>query len=97
LSNYELPFNKWYNNSKLIEIEFEIDKTALSDAEEWLGIENIKAKDGQFTAMVKLPDEDGLILKILSFGKGMKIISPESLKIKLKDYLSNLSSLYLAQ
>ena len=97
LSNYELPFNKWYNNSKLIEIEFEIDKTALSDAEEWLGIENIKAKDGQFTAMVKLPDEDGLILKILSFGKGIKIISPESLKIKLKDYLSNLSSLYLAQ
>jgi predicted DNA-binding transcriptional regulator YafY len=96
LSNYELPFNNWYNsdNIKKIEIKFKIEKSALSDAEEWLGIENIINKDENFYAVVKLPDENSLIPKILSFGKGLKVISPQSFKYKIKEYLLILSSIY---
>jgi len=96
LSNYELPFNNWYNsdNSKKIEIKFKIEKSALSDAEEWLGIENIINKDGSFYAIVKLPDENSLIPKIISFGKDLKVLFPESLKNNIKQYLNSMSKIY---
>ena len=57
----------------------EIDKTCLSDVEEWLGIENVSLINGKHIASVKLPYDNGLVTKIMSYGSGIKVISPQNL------------------
>lgn len=62
----------------------EIDKSVLSDVEEWLGIENVKNDGGKFYADVSLPFDDGLVSKIMSYSSGVKVLSPDALKNKIK-------------
>jgi predicted DNA-binding transcriptional regulator YafY len=70
-----------YFNS--IQVVFEIGKTVLSDVEEWLGIENVKKIEDKYIAEVMLPLDNGLVSKIISYGKDLKVISPKSLKEKI--------------
>ena len=79
LTNDNLPFDAWYSSVEAREVVLEIDKKILSDVEEWLGVENIKIEDNKYIANVKLPFDDGLISKIISFGSGIKVISPTEL------------------
>ena len=53
-------------------------------AEEWLGIENIVKQGENYFAEVTLPDDESLIGKILSMGAGVKVLSPVSLKQRIK-------------
>ena len=62
----------------------EVDKSVLSDVEEWLGIENVEKEGDKFIARATLPYDNGLVSKIMSFGKGVKVISPESLKERIR-------------
>jgi len=80
LSNMELPLNFWQNNVDSTDVVLEISKNVLSDIEEWLGIENVKNENGKFIARVKLPFDNGLISKIISYGKGIKVLEPLELK-----------------
>ena len=83
ISKITLPLDFWHNNLRAEEIMLEIDKSCLSDIEEWLGIENVKEENGKFIASVKLPYDDGLVSKLISFGGGVKVLSPDNLKEKL--------------
>lgn len=79
-SSSEIPLNFWQNSQiKTEDVVLEIDKKCLSDVEEWLGIENISIKNDKFIAEVKLPYDNGLVSKIMSYGNGIKVISPERL------------------
>ena len=93
LSQMELPLNFWHNSQEAVEISFEIDKQCLSDVEEWLGIENVSTLNGKYYAFVKLPFDNGLITKIMSYGNGLKVLSPKSVKDAVKkcakDILAN--------
>lgn len=80
LSNTELPLNFWHNNTNTVDVSMEIDKLYLSDVEEWLGIENISEINGKHVANVKLPLDNGLVYKIMSYGGGIKVLEPKSLK-----------------
>lgn len=80
----ELPLNFWHNSVESKEICMEISKNCLSDVEEWLGIENVDNVNGKFIATVNLPYDDGLVMKIMSYGDGIKVISPDTLKEKIK-------------
>ncbi len=89
-----LPFEGWYNGSDLIDVTLKVDKDALFAVEEWLGVENIIKEGNLFLASAKLPDEPSLVGKILSLGKGVKVLSPNSLKNKIKSAIDELKKEY---
>ena len=80
----DIPLDFTYDEEKLVEVALEISKESLPDAEEWLGIDCIEPRGDKFVANVSLPDDDGLINKILSYGGGVKVISPENINQKVK-------------
>ena len=80
----DLPLDFWHNSVKAEFIRMEVDKSVLSDVEEWLGIENVEKEGDKFIARATLPYDNGLVSKIMSLGKGVKVISPESLKERIR-------------
>ena len=84
LSEMNLPLDFWHNNLQTTDVMLEIDKNYLSDVEEWLGIENVKSISGKYIANVKLPIDNGLVSKIMSYGSGITVLEPESLKNEIK-------------
>ncbi len=84
LSAMELPLNFWHNDTNTVDVCMEIDKHYLSDVEEWLGIENITLINGKHVANVKLPFDNGLVTKIMSYAGGIKVLEPLELKNEIK-------------
>ncbi len=91
------PFEQWYSESNTEEVYMKVEKSVLSDVEEWLGIENIKEKNGEFYAKVRLPFDDGLVSKILTFGAGIKVIKPQALKDKIITAAQKVTAVYEKQ
>ena len=94
LSKLDLPLDFWHNSEEIEEVKLEIDKKVLSDVEEWLGIENVENINGKFVATVKLPYDDGLVMKLMSFGSGVKVIYPNKLKEKILSAATEVKDLY---
>ena len=96
------PFNKEdmrlnfdFIKEEHIDAVFTVEKAALSEVEDWLGIESIRyKKDGSATAEASLPFDGGLINKILGFGTGIKVLSPLSLKEKIAERARQIFNLY---
>jgi len=86
LSKMILPLNFWHNSVETSNVVMEIDKHYLSDVEEWLGIENVKQIKDKYIADVKLPIDNGLVSKIMSYSGGIKVLEPVELKDKIKEY-----------
>ena len=78
INRNDLPLN-WHESVPCEEVELLIDKSILSDAIEWLGVENVTTINDIHVANVKLPYDKGLISKIMSYGKGIKVVSPKKL------------------
>ena len=85
LSKMDLPTNYWHVDQDAISVVLEINKSCLSDVEEWLGVENVKTINGKHIADVLLPFDNGLIMKIMSFGNGVKVLAPKSLQSQIKE------------
>ena len=85
----QIPLNFRYGER--IDALFEVSPTALPLAEEWLGVENIRARDGKFYAEAELPDDEGLVGKILSLGAGLKVLRPAELKERVKEEAKKIS------
>ncbi|MBQ3115680.1 MAG: YafY family transcriptional regulator [Clostridia bacterium] len=83
ITDTDLPLNFWHTNLDTIDVLFELNKKCVSDVEEWLGIENVYIDSGKYFASAKLPFDSGLVSKIISFGSGIKVISPTELKEKI--------------
>ena len=94
LSNQNLPLNFWQNTVLAKDVVMEIDKKCLSDVEEWLGIENISCQNDKYIAEVKLPYDNGLVSKIMSYGNGIKVISPTELALQIKEYAQDILDAY---
>ncbi len=82
----DLPFDYWTDSVIAEEVVMEIDKNYLSDVQEWIGVENISIENDKFIARASLPYEQGLITKIMSFGSGIKVLSPKKLIDKQKEF-----------
>ncbi len=80
LSSLNFPNEYWIDNVKAERVVMQIEKSCLSDVEEWLGVENVKIVDGKFIASATLPYDNGLVSKILSFGDGITVLEPKNLK-----------------
>lgn len=85
ISKMDLPLDFWHNAEVTKNISLKIKKDCLSDVMEWLGIENIEEKNGEYTANVNLPFDDGLVYKIMSYGDGITVLSPKELRETIKE------------
>ncbi len=94
LSKMDLPLDFWHKSVEAIDVVMEIDKKYLSDVEEWLGIENINNIGNKHIANVKLPYDNGLIMKIMSYGSGIKVIEPLALKNEIKKCANEIINIY---
>lgn len=94
LSKEELPLDFWHTNVEARDVVMEIDKKYLSDVEEWLGIENVQTVNGKHVASVKLPFDNGLVMKIMSYGSGIKVVEPVELKNEIKACAKNILDNY---
>ncbi len=92
LSREDIPLDFYYDKTALVGVTLKIDKESLPDVEEWLGIDNIEARGDGLYAEVKLPDDEILVGKILSYGGGVKVISPPSLQKRVKDTASRIAN-----
>lgn len=84
----------WYGTVKTVEVTMEITERVLADVEEWLGTENIRFANGKYTACVRLPNDTGLVSKILTYGSGLKVLAPDSLKRQLKKAADEIADIY---
>lgn len=75
----EIDLNFYDTQKSLIDVTLEIAPSSLADAEEWLGIDNIEPQGDALVANLSLPDDDGLVNKILSYGGAVKVLEPKSL------------------
>lgn len=79
----EIDLNFYYSAENLIDVVLEIEKNSLGDAEEWLGVDNIEPRGNVFVAKMTLPDDGGLVNKILGYGGAVKVLEPLELKEKV--------------
>ncbi len=94
LSNVELPLNFWQSNVETMDVVVEINKNCVSDIEEWLGIENVSFKNDKYIAEAKLPFDNGLISKIMSYGNNIKVLAPKELVNEIKNCAQNIINRY---
>ena len=94
ISINDLPLNFWENTSTTKQVILKVDKNVVSDIEEWLGIECVKKVNDEFFAEGTLPYDDGLVSKIMSYGKHVEVIKPKELKDKIKAVAKEIWALY---
>ena len=76
----DIPLNFRMMETETLEAHFEISEEAYAETQDWLGDENLREHNGKWYANVNLPDDDGLVRKILGMGAGVKVLSPASLQ-----------------
>lgn len=94
LSNMSLPLDFWHSTVVGEDVVMEIDKQYLSDAEEWLGIENVNKIGDKYVARVNLPFDNGLVSKIMSYGNGIKVLEPAKLKNEIENCAKSILNNY---
>ena len=83
ISKEEIPLDFFYSPDQMTDVTLEIERSALADAEEWLGVDSIEPRGNALVCEVSLPT-DGLAGKILSFGGAVKVLAPQSLADDVK-------------
>ena len=91
----DIPLTFWSDESEQISVRLQIENEAFADAMDWLGGENLKQSGEKWIAEVTLPNEEGLARKLLSFGSGVKVLSPLSLKEKIVQLAKETVATYL--
>ena len=90
----KLPLKFDFGNAELTEIRLAVEKKALPDVEEWLGIGNVRSENGALIAEAVLPAGEVLIAKLLSLGDGIRVLSPASLASTLRERAAAVANLY---
>ena len=94
INREQLPLKFDFVNTELIEVKLSVQKKALPDVEEWLGIGNVHPSNSGLIAEATLPAGEVLISKLLSFGDGIRILSPTSLADTVRERAESLLKLY---
>ena len=71
------------SQSKTVAVRLAFTKEKYLDAQNWLGVETLKKKNGVWYADLILPEDEALVGKILSFGAGVKVVEPLTLREKV--------------
>lgn len=76
----DIPLSFWTDEAESVEVRLAIADSAFVEAQDWLGVENLRQVNGQWFANVTLPDNDALVKHILALGAGVTILEPLSLR-----------------
>lgn len=90
----DIPLNFWIDESESLPVRLQIEESALLDAQDWLGGENVKKAGEKWVADVTLPNDESLVRKIVGFGEGVTVLSPAFLKEKVRDECLRVAKLY---
>lgn len=94
ISDMNEVFSKWYGETEE-DIDLSVEKSAVDDVIEWLGVDKISSSpSGKITASTRLPINDYLTAKILSFGNKVKVLSPRKLKDAVLKTARSIEDLY---
>ena len=77
-------------------VRLKIPKTALTKAQDMLGIETLREKEGEYLADLSFPDEETALGSLLTFGSGVEVLFPDSLRKRLRTLAQELLHVYLA-
>lgn len=72
-----------------IDFSFILNKHVLTEVEEWLGVNCVTEEKGKFVANAKLPFDNLLVSRLLSFGKDIVVTKPDYLVAKLRKILAS--------
>ncbi len=77
-----LNFNTMLNEN--ITFTLQVEKESLSAAEDLFGVERMEITDNGTLFTCSMPNDDVLIRELMHLGSGVRVITPENLKQKLK-------------
>ena len=78
----------------MVQLRLAVQKKALPDAEEWLGIGSIRTVGGELFAEATLPAGEVLLSKLLSFGDGVRVLEPQAIAEEVRARAEALAALY---
>ncbi len=94
------PWNlDFHEDAQTVDLLLYVAADARYDVEEWLGVECVKPQKNKaypFVASATVSAGDGLIPKLMSFGAGIKIVSPASVKTSLTEVVKKLLDGYFS-
>ncbi len=90
----DIPLNYWTGETASVDVRLEVNEEAFADVQDWLGGENLRLTDGKWYADVTLPDDGVLIRKIVGFGDAVRVIEPESVRLRVKETAQKIAGLY---
>lgn len=90
----DIPLNYWTKETDSADVRLEIARDAFADVQDWLGGENLYESGGKWYADVRLPDDDCLIRKLIGLGAGVKVLSPDSVRDRVKAEAQKIAALY---
>ena len=79
----DIPLNYRTELAPSVDVTLRISAKAFVEAQDWLGIENLKADGEDWIANLPLPDDEWLVKKIIGMGSDVKVIAPKSLQLKV--------------
>ena len=93
----DIPLHYWTKETESADIRLEISKEGFADVQDWLGGENLYEANGKWCADVRLPDDDCLIRKLVGLGGNVKVLSPASVRERVRAEAEKILSLYTAK
>jgi len=94
ISRDQIPLNFEYTSEQLMPVVLEIEKSALSEIEEFIGVDNVEPCGDKLMARVSLPDDEMLVGKILSYGGKVRVVEPQSLKERVQAVAAQIAAKY---
>lgn len=89
-----LPLHFTFADAEMVQLRLAVQKKALPDAEEWLGIGSIRTVGGELFAEATLPAGEVLLSKLLSFGDGVRVLEPQAIAEEVRARAEALAALY---
>lgn len=83
-----------YTSLPRVRLSLMVEEKCRPDVEEWLGIENVRKSGDKFYASAVQVLDRQLISKLMSFGDGIKIISPTEVRDEVKKTLKEALAAY---
>ena len=81
----------WNDDKELINIILEVTPNSKYDVEEWLGIGSVTtSNNGGLIANATRYLDDELVYKVLSYGKGVRVVEPKTLITRLTQIITSM-------
>lgn len=81
----DLPLKFNFENAELVHLRLSVEKSALPDVEEWLGMDSVQVSEGEIRAEAELPGGEVLLSKLLAFGGRVRVLGPAPLAEELQE------------